>query len=416
MQTRLPAALRRTVEGREADSILRSCVHCGFCNATCPTYQVLGDERDGPRGRIYLIKEMLESGSATRETQVHLDRCLTCRACETTCPSGVQYGRLLEFGRAVAEMGIRRPATERILRNAIARLLPSPGRFRRLAAAGRLLRPVLPARLRASLPAAPVSQAPWPAAGHDRRVLLLQGCVQSVTAPDINGATARVLDRLGVEARPGDGCCGALAQHLSRETETLAAARRNIDRWWPEIEAGAEAIVLTATGCVPTVQDYGRLLADDPAYAERAARVSELAIDLSALLEQEPLEDLFRNCPDPGPVAFHAPCTLQHGLKRAGRVEALLRRGGFELTGVADAHLCCGSAGSYSLLQRSLSEQLKAAKIENLERGGPAILATANIGCLMHLQSGTSLPVRHWIQLLDPAERGPRTRGPRVAD
>ncbi|MEJ2401084.1 MAG: glycolate oxidase subunit GlcF [Xanthomonadales bacterium] len=401
MQVTLPPDLHDTDDGRDAERILRTCVHCGFCNATCPTYQLLGDERDGPRGRIYQIKEMLEHGRASEEARLHLDRCLTCRACETTCPSGVEYHRLLEIGRAFVERHLPRPFAERLQRDALLAVVPQPERFGPLLALARAARPLLPASIKASLPTKPAAAEHWPARDHPRRVLLLEGCVQSVTHPRINAATARVLDRLGVRALPAAGCCGALSHHLSREARMRDTLRRNIDAWWPEVEAGAEAVLLTASGCAPTVRDYGRLLRNDPAYAERAARLAALAMDISEFIEGEDLSALDPLPATERPIAFQAPCSLQHGLQRAGRVESLLTGLGFKLTPVADAHLCCGSAGSYAVLQRELSERLLANKIRNLEAGDPALIATANIGCLMHLEKATERPVRHWIELLD---------------
>jgi glycolate oxidase iron-sulfur subunit len=402
VQTTLPRALLDSEDGREAERILRTCVHCGFCNATCPTYQLLGDERDGPRGRIYQIKEMLEHGRASAEARLHLDRCLTCRACETTCPSGVEYHRLLEIGRNFVERQLQRPLSERLQRNALLATVPQPERLRPLLTLARAARPLLPAALRDAVPATTPKPEAWPENDHPRTVLLLEGCVQSVTHPRINAATARVLDRLGVRALPAAGCCGALSQHLSREEHMRATLRRNIDAWWPRIEAGAEAVLLTASGCAPTVQEYGRLLRDEPAYAERAARLSGLAMDISEFIERQDLSALKQNVAPDQPIAFHAPCSLQHGLKRGGRVEALLTGLGFRLTPVADAHLCCGSAGSYAVLQKDLSERLLANKVRNLEAGDPALIATANIGCLMHLEKASTRPVRHWIELLDP--------------
>ena len=399
MQTFLSKAFKETPEGREAEEILRSCVHCGFCNATCPTYQLLGDERDGPRGRIYLIKEMLENNAASRETQVHLDRCLTCRACETTCPSGVQYNRLLEIGRAAVEASIDRPLTEQIQRAALLRIVPEPGRFRTLLTLAKAVRPMLPAARRKTIPVPEPKGPAWPSETHARKVLLLEGCAQSVVAPSINLAAARILNALGVQALPASGCCGALSHHLSQEERTLFTIRKNIDAWWPLIETGAEALVLTASGCAPTVMDYGRLLRNNPDYADRAEKVASMAQDISVFLEDEDLESL--QSPANGPViAYHSPCTLQHGLKHAGNVEALLSRLGFRLAPVQDAHLCCGSAGSYSILQKELSQQLLERKLACLEKEKPALIATANIGCLMHLQSGTDLPVSHWLELL----------------
>jgi glycolate oxidase iron-sulfur subunit len=399
VQTRIDKALRDTPQGREADRILRSCVHCGFCNATCPTYQLLGDERDGPRGRIYLIKEMLEHNRATRETQVHLDRCLTCRSCETTCPSGVQYHRLLDIGRAMMEQQVERPLGQKLQRAALLKTVPDPGRLKPLLKLGRLARPLMPDTLKNKLPEVSGQPAAWPEKRHDRSVILLQGCVQSVTHPQINAAAATVLDRLGINAIGGDGCCGALSQHLSEEEQTLTTARRNVDNWWPLVESGAEAVLLTASGCAPTVMDYGRLLKDDPDYAQRAAHISSLAADISVFLEKQDLASL-QLSPAPRAIAFHSPCSLQHGLKRTGRVEALLQGLGFTLTPVADAHICCGSAGSYSILQRELSQRLLQDKLRNLENGDPGLIATANIGCLQHIQAGTALRVVHWIELL----------------
>jgi len=400
VRTFLSDSLRQTPGGREADEILRSCVHCGFCNATCPTYQVLGDERDGPRGRIYLIKEMLENNAATRETQHHLDRCLTCRACETTCPSGVQYNRLLEIGRAAVESSVKRPLTERLQREFILHTIPRPALFRQLLSLARLFRPLLPVDVKKAVPVSVPKTERWPETERSRKVMLLEGCVQSVTAPRINLAAAKILDRLGIQAIPATGCCGALSHHLSREKKTLATVKSNIDRWWPMIEAGAEAIILTASGCAPTVSDYGRLLEQDRNYAEKAQKISALSHDISAFLEREDLGQFASSTNGDQRIVFHSPCTLQHGLKRAGRVETLLECLGFNLITVQDAHLCCGSAGSYSILQKKLSQQLLTAKLEKLEERDPAVIATANIGCLMHLQSGTGRPVKHWIELL----------------
>ena len=400
MQTFIHELLRDTPEGKEADRILRSCVHCGFCNATCPTYQLLGDERDGPRGRIYLIKQMLESGQATRETQVHLDRCLTCRSCETTCPSGVEYHRLLDIGRNWAETHVERPATERLKRAGLLHVVPEPKRMRPLLSLARVAKSFLPAGVADAVPADNARPGDWPEARHDRRVLLLQGCVQSITHPQINRAAARVLDRLGISAIPAAGCCGTLAQHLSAKEKSRETVRRNIDAWSPMLETGVEAVILTATGCAPAVLDYGRMMAADPAYAQRAASLSAIASDISAFLERQDLSPLGRPGEAHGAIAFHSPCSLQHGLKSAGKVEAILAHLGFDLTAVADAHLCCGSAGTYSVLQKDLSQELLRNKIRALESGEPGLIATANIGCLAHLQGGTNITVKHWIELL----------------
>ena len=407
MQIRLAPEVRDGPDGDDAARILRTCVHCGFCNATCPTYQLLGDERDGPRGRIYLIKEMLEHGRANAEARLHLDRCLTCRSCETTCPSGVEYHRLLEIGREFAERKLKRPLGDRLRRDVLLETVPWPARLRPLLKLAGAVRPLLPASLADTVPApAPASPA-WPERDHPHSVLLLQGCVQSVTHPRINAAAARVLDRLGIRALPAAGCCGALSHHLSQTGRMRATLRRNIDAWWPQIEAGAEAVLLTASGCAPTVRDYGRLLQDDPDYAERAAHLSALAVDISEFIERQDLSKLGRVKAPERPIAFHAPCSMQHGLKRGGRVEALLTGLGFGLTPIADAHLCCGSAGSYAVLQQDLSQRLLANKIRTLEAGDPVVIATANIGCLMHLETVATRPVRHWVELLDDGGAGP---------
>ena len=405
MQTRLNAAFLDTSDGQEADRILRKCVHCGFCTATCPTYQLLGDELDGPRGRIYLIKEMLEGAEPSRSTQLHLDRCLTCRACETTCPSGVRYGRLLDIGRHRIERVVPRTWRERLLRRALLASVPRRQRFAALLGLARTLRPLMPAALRRSVPAARQAGA-WPAPRHERRMLVLTGCVQPATVPDINAAAARVLDRLGISLiAVDDGCCGALAYHLSREDRAREQMRRNIDAWWPEVERGVEALIVTASGCGVMIRDYGDALRDDPAYRSRAARISELFRDISQVVGEElakPGVTLEPGSQGPrGPrVAFHSPCTLQHGLKVRGIIEPLLERAGYALTSVADGHLCCGSAGSYSLLQPEISRQLKVNKLAALQADAPDVIATANIGCLLHLASGADRPVRHWIELV----------------
>lgn len=409
MHSTLADFIRDTPDGREAADILGKCVHCGFCNATCPTYQLLGDELDGPRGRIYLIKSVLEGHPATARTRLHLDRCLTCLACETICPSGVKYGRLLDIGRKVVAERVPRRMLETAGRSGLRAFLSRRWLFTPAARLGRLLRPVLPAFLAGKLPktAAAATGAGAPAADHSaRRMLMLAGCVQPGLAPNINAATARVLGRLGIAAEeaPRAGCCGALRQHLDDAAGALVEARRNIDAWWPAIEAGAEAIVVTASGCGVQVREYGHLLRDDPAYAEKAARVSRLGRDPSEILALEvaalrPL--LAERRQSRGRLAFHSPCSLQHGLRIRGVVERLLADAGFELVPVTEAHLCCGSAGTYSLLQPELSQKLKQRKLAALTSGRPEAIATANIGCLTHLQDGNPLPVRHWIELID---------------
>ena len=405
MQTHLADFIRDTPAGREADAILRKCVHCGFCTATCPTYQLLGDELDGPRGRIYLIKQALEGAPVTAKTRLHLDRCLTCRSCETTCPSGVQYGRLADIGRDFVETRSRRGAWERVKRAALSFGLPRTGLFTAALRAGQLLRPLLPAALARTVPPRGAPAGDWPAPRHARRMLVLAGCVQPALAPAINAAAARVLDRAGISLveAPGAGCCGAVRFHLNEQEAGRMQMRALIDAWWPAIEGGVEALVMTASGCGATVREYGHLLAQDPAYRDKAAKVSALARDLCEVVDPAALPAGAAR----GKAAFHSPCSLQHGQQLRGRVEALLARCGYETTAVADAHLCCGSAGTYSILQPALSAQLRGRKVQALEQGMPAQIATANIGCLTHLQGGTGTPVRHWIELVDEALRGP---------
>ncbi|HXZ97141.1 MAG TPA: glycolate oxidase subunit GlcF [Burkholderiales bacterium] len=403
METRLADFIKDTPQGREADSILRACVHCGFCNATCPTYQLLGDELDGPRGRIYLIKQMLEGAAPTEKTRLHLDRCLTCRACETTCPSGVRYGRLADIGRDMLEKLVKRSFVESVRRTVLRTTLTHPALFNPLLRLGRLLRPLLPEKPRRKIPKAE-RQAPWPSTGHARKMLVLEGCVQAAIAPGINSAAARVLSRLGVSLVPARGCCGALPYHMNAQQEGKDYMRRNIDSWWRDIEQGAEALVITASGCGAMVKEYGHLLKDDPVYSEKARRVSEMAKDIVEIINAEKDKisaQIARQEKRQARSAVHSPCSLQHALKLGGTVEKLLADCGFELTSVADAHLCCGSAGTYSILQPELSQRLLANKIKALRSGAPNQILTANIGCLAHLQSATELPVKHWIQALD---------------
>ena len=406
MQTNLADFIKDTPEGREAEAILRACVHCGFCSATCPTYQLLGDELDGPRGRIYLIKQVLEGATATARTQLHLDRCLGCRSCETTCPSGVRYGRLLDIGRHIVEHQVGRGVVESFARRTLRAVIPNPSVFAPLLKLGQSTRALLPAALKRMVPP-PANATPWPTRPHARRMLVLEGCAQTSLSPNTNAAAARVLDRLGITLvrAPRAGCCGAVSYHLGAQDEGLAYMRRNIDAWWPSIEQGAEAIVMTASGCATMVAEYGHLLAHDSAYAEKARRVSALMKDVSEIItaEKAKLKVLLDSSliPHPASLAFHAPCSLQHGLKMKGKVEALLASLGFELTPVPDAHLCCGSAGTYSILQPELSQQLLQNKVTALTSGAPSAIVTANIGCQSHLQTATALPVMHWIEALD---------------
>ncbi|MBT8429548.1 MAG: glycolate oxidase subunit GlcF [Gammaproteobacteria bacterium] len=405
MQTNIIESLRHTPMGAEADRILRSCVHCGFCNATCPTYQELGDELDGPRGRIYQIKSVLEGAPVTRQTQQHLDRCLTCLNCTTTCPSGVEYNRLVDIGREYVDERLQRPILERITRWSLRRILPYPRRFVALLRLGQLARPLVPKALRAKIP--PLLKHDDARTGeHPRQVILLDGCVQPTLTPATDAAAIRVFDRLGISViRAGGGCCGAVSQHLGAPGEARGFMRRNIDAWWPHIETGAEAILVTASGCGAMVKDYGYHLRDDPEYAERAARVSALACDLCEIVTAEDLRKLGSGAPRN--IAFHPPCTLQHGQKLQGRTEALLVAAGFELQVVRDAHSCCGSAGTYSILQPGLSQRLLANKLDALQLGMPALVATANVGCQTHLQTAARVPVVHWIELFDPQRSWP---------
>ncbi|NYT68238.1 glycolate oxidase subunit GlcF [Pusillimonas noertemannii] len=400
MQTNLSDQAKQLPRADEAERILRSCVHCGFCNATCPTYQVLGDELDGPRGRIYLIKSLLEGGEATARTQQHLDRCLTCRNCETTCPSGVEYHTLLDIGREEIERRVRRPLSQRLLRGGLRQVVPRRMVFATLLRIGQAVRGLLPAAIRAKVPARAPAAGARPAPRHERRMLMLEGCVQPSLSPNTNAATARVLDRLGISIveAGGAGCCGATDYHLNDQQKGLDRARRNIDAWWPAIEAGAQAIVQTASGCGAFVKEYGHLLRHDPAYAHKARRVSELALDISEVLRAEKLQDLGSG---KAKIAFHCPCTLQHAQKLGGAVEDILGRFGFDLAPVPNAHLCCGSAGTYSITEPELSNTLRRNKVEALESGGPELIATANIGCQTHLAGAARVPVRHWIELID---------------
>lgn len=406
MQTSLADFIRATPEGQEADRILRSCVHCGFCNATCPTYQLLGDELDGPRGRIYLIKQMLEGAQVSHRTLTHLDRCLTCRNCETTCPSGVRYGALLEIGREQAERRIDRPRWQRVQRWLIRRILPYPQRFTLLLRLGQWFRPLLPRALKQKIPpripSVPLSEGEVGSKTFKRRMLVLAGCAQPALAPNINAAAVRVFARLGIGlfSAAEAGCCGAACHHTSGVEEGLAQARRNIDAWWPHLEASCEAIVMTASGCGIHVKDYGHLLRDDPAYQHKAKRVATLTHDVGEILAKEDLSTLRSPANAGRRLAFHSPCTLQHGQRLSGVVEKILLELGFQLVPVSESHLCCGSAGTYSLLQPALSSRLRERKLEALSRARPEVIVTANIGCLAHLQAGTALPVQHWIELL----------------
>jgi len=388
---------------KDARDIVRSCVHCGFCNATCPTYQLLGHEADGPRGRIYLITQLLEGKPADRQTREHLDRCLLCRACETTCPSGVRYGQLLETGREMLEEQLQRSGIDKLKRKALTTAIPKTTMMQASVNLVKPLRGILPKNLGTQLPL-PGKNLKRPQADQPRKMLLLEGCVQSNLTPETNAATARVLDRFGISILPetANSCCGGVRLHTSERDKGLQDARKRIDRWWPDVEAGIEAIISTASGCGVTLKEYGHLLQDDSQYAEKARRISELAVDLSEIISTElkamPSDPGFR----PGlKIAFQSPCTLQHGQKLAGKVEDILRAHNYTLLPVSDGHLCCGSAGTYSVLQPTIAKQLKADKLYKLQDHSPDVIATANIGCQLHLRKDANVAVVHWIELLD---------------
>ncbi len=401
METSILETFLQTPEGQEADTILRACVHCGFCTATCPTYQLLGDELDGPRGRIYLIKQVLEGKQPSYRTQIHLDRCLTCRSCETTCPSGVRYGRLADIGRNIVEKKVQRPLPERAKRRLLRKILPYPARLSLLLFFARIAKPLLPKSLKQKIPPFQAKRE-WPEPIHLRQMLVLEGCAQKAMTPNTNAAAARILNRVGISliSESSAGCCGAVSHHLSAPDEALRSVRRNIDAWWPHIEMGVEAIIVTASGCGVMVKEYAELLQHDPVYAEKAKRVASLAKDLGEVLAQEDLSSLDLN--NRGrKIAYHPPCTLQHGQKLSGQVEGILLGLGYRLTPVADSHLCCGSAGTYSILQPELSQQLQKQKLKNLTQGDPQEIVTANIGCQLHLDSASEIAVKHWVELLD---------------
>jgi len=410
MQTQISKAFSQSPHIEEAEKILRSCVHCGFCTATCPTYQLLHNELDSPRGRIYLIKQVLEGNSATKKTQQHLDRCLSCRSCETTCPSGVKYTRLLDICKEVIEQHVHRPLPERLKRYALRRILPYPRRFSLLLKIGHSLKPVLPDSIKHKIPNAPKRQLlPSSAKKSMRRMLLLQGCAQSVVTPSTNQAATELLGKLGIELinAPQAGCCGAVSYHLTANKEAKDFIRNNIDAWWPYVEAqtntnNCEAIVITASGCGVMLKDYGKILKNDPVYAKKAKRISELAKDISEIIHNERINNIvIKKSTQKTKIAFHSPCTLQHGQKLNGVVEKILDDAGYELLYVENSHLCCGSAGTYSLLQPALSQTLLNNKLASLESKQPDIIATANIGCQMHLDSRANVPVKHWIELVN---------------
>jgi len=397
MQTFIEQSISNTSEGKEAERILRSCVHCGFCTATCPTYQLLGDELDGPRGRIYLIKSMLEGEASTNRTMQHLDRCLTCRACETTCPSGVEYGKLLDIGRNHVNKKTSRPLPQRLYRFLITQLLPYKNRFSVMLKLGQSLRFFLPVKIKSMIPVKVKQTELNNVKGHSRKVILFSGCVQPAVAPEINQSVKKVLDVLSVSVVDikNEQCCGALSHHLTETEQALSFMRQNIDLYWPEIEQGIESIIVSASGCGVHIKEYGYLLREDKQYAAKAAKISAMTKDISEFVSGFELEKLrIKNTKH---VAFQSPCTLQHGQKLNGVTENILQRLGFTLVPITDAHLCCGSAGVYSLLEEEISAQLRGNKIENLMREGPEMILTANIGCLKHLDQESPVPVRHWI-------------------
>ena len=415
MQTQLAPQFANTPEGIEAARILGKCVHCGFCTATCPTYQLLGDELDGPRGRIYLIKQIAEGQAPTEKTRLHLDRCLTCRNCESTCPSGVQYGNLVDIGRKWAEENTPvRPIGERLTRWALKEGLTKPALFNSAITLGRLVRPFMPSGMKRKIPLvknkaldSQINPYARPNTHHARKMLILEGCVQPGMLPNINSATARVLDALKIQllSAPSATCCGALRYHLNDQVGGLDNAKQNIDAWWPMVESGVEAIIMTASGCGVMVKDYGHLLANDAAYATKAKQISELTKDISEVMAnlQNELVALIGADQKLG-VVYHPPCTLQHGQQIRGKVEGLLGSLGIGVRLCNDSHLCCGSAGTYSVTQPELSEQLRKNKLQNLtvacEESGADVIVSGNIGCITHLQQDEK-PVLHWIEIVD---------------
>jgi glycolate oxidase iron-sulfur subunit len=404
MHADLDKDLRETELGEQLQALLRQCVHCGFCLPACPTYRIAGNELDSPRGRIYLIKQAAEGEPTGRATREHLDRCLTCRACETACPSGVQYGRLIDIGRELTEAKAPRPPGQRLLRWVMTESLSRKNAFGTALGIGRTIGPLLPVSLREKLPPA-ASPGAWPEPRHKRKMIVLDGCVQPALRPQINAAAARLLDRLGISLVParGETCCGALSHHLGRTAKAREQAKQNIDACLALMDKGAEAIVSTTSACGLMFKDYARLLANEPLWVEKATRVADASRDLCEVLEPEDLRRIAAPGREPGPIAWQAPCTLQHGQKLTDRVEPLLLAVGCILTPVAESTLCCGSAGTYSLLQAEMSAQLKSRKLERLLAGKPNAIATGNIGCLEHLRPDSPVPVRHWVELVDEA-------------
>lgn len=426
MKVELAEAYQNTELGKEAESLLMPCVQCGQCTFTCPTFRLTNDEWDGPRGRIYLIKQFLEGKepgldllppaytlktlegrTLGQNLQLHLDRCLTCRSCETSCPQDVHYGRLLDIGRELVEKHEPRPFKERIMRQILRTVVAHRRGFRTLLRLGQTFRRILPGELRSMVPEQRKASV-WPGQDRPRKMLIWQGCVQPDLAPDINAAAARVLDRFGIELIPtAKGCCGAVSQHMAETEEARDFMRKNIDAMWPQIEQGAEAIILTASGCGMQFREYGELLKDDPQYSEKARQISALTRDIAEVVGEEWSEPLSTSPSSQGNnkpvqrIAFQSSCSLQHGEKLNGVTEKLLKQAGFKLVPVAYPFMCCGAAGTYSILQRAFSKSLRAMKLKSLLASRPETIATANIGCLTHLSAVSSIPVRHWIELLD---------------
>lgn len=397
MQTKIKKDFLQSDNGRLADKILRNCVHCGFCTATCPTYQILGDELDGPRGRIYQIKEMLEGEKVSQETLTHLDRCLSCRSCETTCPSGVEYGNLLEIGRSEVEKRVKRPLTQRLLRKSLLMVLPFSNRFSALLKLGQFFRPVLPKVLKKQIPLR-IKLSDLALKQHKRKMLILDGCAQPALAPEINHATKKVLDALGIELISFSGCCGAINQHLSDEERALVIIKNNIDRLAAEFNNGVEGIVMTASGCGAMFKDYPHLLRHDKIYKEKSEYVASKTFDLTEIIDTKKLNDKLK--PQQKHIALHTPCTLQHTQKLPSNIENIFSDCRYQLTPIKDKHLCCGSAGTYSITQPKLSAQLREQRLTGLMTGQPDVIATANIGCLHHLNVDSPVLVKHWIEII----------------
>jgi len=409
MQTNLLNDILDTLDGKEANRILRSCVHCGFCTATCPTYQLLGDELDGPRGRIYLMKGVLEGEDVTEKTRTHLDRCLTCKSCETTCPSGVEYTQLLAITKPMVEKQVPRSFWQRQLRRSLLFILPHRHRFSFFLSIAHGLRPLLPPALKHKLPEKVQVTQSWPkdTAYHQRKVLMLEGCVQPSLGPNTNAAAAQVLSKLGISVLSitQAGCCGAVHHHLGEKEAAKTLMRRNIDAWWPQVEQGVEAIMTTGSACALELKEYGVLLADDVQYAQKATQIADLSKDISEILSGEDLS--FFQLKHKRRIVFHAPCTLQHGLKQMGVVEQILSQLGYDLQPIVQSYLCCGSAGTYSILEAKVSVQLRDAKLKTLLACKPELIASANIGCIHHLSASSPIPIIHWIELLATTNQKP---------